>query len=82
MCRNPDTHPPILLMELMDISLTRFLVDSPVTPPLHAKSTINVFQLKGLYVYVFVHAHAPKMLQESYYELCINCYQLLLISLV
>ena len=52
MCCNPDTHLPVLLMELKDNSLARFLVDSPVPLPLYTKNCVNIFQLRGLYVCV------------------------------
>lgn len=40
MCRDPDTHLPILLMELMDSSLSHFLEDSPTSLPFHVQVNI------------------------------------------
>ena len=43
-CQDSDTPTYLLmeLMELMDNSLTHFLVDSPVPLPFHAKISVNV----------------------------------------
>ena len=40
MCRDPDTHLPVLLMELMDSSLSHFLEDSPAPLPFHVQVNI------------------------------------------
>ena len=40
MCRDPDTLLPVLLMELMDNSLTHFLKDSPVPLSFHVQVNI------------------------------------------
>ena len=40
MCRDPDTHLPVLLMELMDSSLSRFLEGSPIPLPFHVQVNI------------------------------------------
>ena len=40
MYRDPDTHLPVLLMELMDNSLTHFLEDSPMLLPFHIQVNI------------------------------------------
>ena len=39
-CRDPDTHLPVLLMELMDDSLTHFLESSPQPIPYHIQVNI------------------------------------------
>lgn len=41
MYRDPDTHLPVLLMELMDSSLTHFLEGSPVPIPFHVQVDIS-----------------------------------------
>ena len=40
MCRDPDTHLPVLLMELMDSSLSHFLEDLPAPLPFHIQVNI------------------------------------------